>query len=348
MPYVEGARQLATVQVVDKVLPIEGADRIEQAHVLGWTVVVAKGAVSPGDKVVYFEIDTLLPESDPRFASFQKRGTKKVEKDGKEISGAVLKTMKLRGVFSQGLIMTFGELGLNADDFEVDDDLTDLLGVLKYEPFIPSNGEIEGHFNVDFCPKSDAERVQNLSKHWDEIVALEWVPTLKIDGTSRTIARDENGDLHIFSRNWEISDSDDGMRVAREWGLVDALQPNQAVQFELAGVGIQSNRLKLNTVRPFVFSMWDHRNKVANDAWPEPMKKAAAPHLDAEKFKPTGELGDFIDFVAKELRGFVTKDCLDEGIVFHLKDTEEPEKRWLGERKCFKVINNRYLTKHNL
>ena len=51
-------RKLASIQKIIELKPIEGADRIELARVLGWQVVVGKGQYKPGDLVVYYEIDS--------------------------------------------------------------------------------------------------------------------------------------------------------------------------------------------------------------------------------------------------------------------------------------------------
>lgn len=105
-------RKLVSVQEITNIDPIEGADRIEVARILGWRVVVGKDMhLKPGDRVAYFETDSLLPAYDPRYKAFQKRGQKTMIVGAKEITGHVLRTMKLRGVYSQGLIMRLDELG---------------------------------------------------------------------------------------------------------------------------------------------------------------------------------------------------------------------------------------------
>ena len=58
-------RELAYVVTVDAVTPIEGYDRVELAHVGGWTIVVGKGEFHAGDPAIYFEIDSKLPEVEP-------------------------------------------------------------------------------------------------------------------------------------------------------------------------------------------------------------------------------------------------------------------------------------------
>lgn len=52
-------RKLASVQTVNAIEPIPNADAIEKVHVLGRWAVARKGERRPGDRLVYFEIDSL-------------------------------------------------------------------------------------------------------------------------------------------------------------------------------------------------------------------------------------------------------------------------------------------------
>ena len=56
------ARKLASIQRITDLQPIEGADLIEVASVLGWKVVVKKGEFQVGDLAVYMEIDSVPPD----------------------------------------------------------------------------------------------------------------------------------------------------------------------------------------------------------------------------------------------------------------------------------------------
>ena len=115
----KGQRELAYAVKVTNITPINGADRVELAHVNGWQVMVKKGEYKIGDLAVYFEIDSKLPETEPfEFMSKYKYRVK----TQKFIKGSVL---------SQGLIMTPVELGLK--DVKEGDFLTDKLGVTYYE-----------------------------------------------------------------------------------------------------------------------------------------------------------------------------------------------------------------------
>ena len=115
----KGQRELAYAVKVTNITPINGADRVELAHVNGWQVMVKKGEYKIGDLAIYFEIDSKLPETEPfEFMSKYKYRVK----TQKFIKGSVL---------SQGLIMTPAELGLK--DVKEGDFLTDKLGVTYYE-----------------------------------------------------------------------------------------------------------------------------------------------------------------------------------------------------------------------
>lgn len=193
------SRKLVSVQEITNIEPIEGADRIEVARVLGWRVVVGKDmGLKPGDRVAYFETDSLLPAYDPRYKSFQERGQKTMIVGAKEVTGHVLRTVKLRGVYSQGLIMRLDELGFRYTP-PVGTDITTEANVLKYEEPLPMGGMQVGRFDAP-CSKSDAPRLQTLTDYWDEIKTLKAVPTVKVDGTSTTLSMDERGQVHVYSR----------------------------------------------------------------------------------------------------------------------------------------------------
>lgn len=182
-------RKLASLQRIVGVRPIEGADRIEAVDVLGWTVVCTKGDFAVGDLAVYFEVDSWLDASDPRYATFEDRFT---NWDGKR--GMRLKTIKLRKQVSQGLLLkveNFPEIKSRDEG----DDVTALIGVVKWEPaedFGAMGGALgkktAGAKNFpSFIRKTDQERVQNylneLRKHGDETFEV----TIKLDGSSMTL-----------------------------------------------------------------------------------------------------------------------------------------------------------------
>src|SRR4051812_38000935 len=73
-------RKLASIQTVNAVEPIPNADAIEKVRVLGWWVVSRKGEHGPGDRLVYCEIDSLLPER-PEFEFLRASSFKPARED---------------------------------------------------------------------------------------------------------------------------------------------------------------------------------------------------------------------------------------------------------------------------
>lgn len=344
-------RKMVSVRTVDKISPIKDADRLEVARIGGWNIVVPKNEFSVDEKIAYFEIDSFLPETVPAFKSFQERGQKTFSVNEKEVKGHVLKTIKLRGVVSQGLVLSLEALGFTPEQIDalnVGDDITDAVNVVKHEEEIPKSADIIGAFDSRHAPKTVAERAQNLSEYWEEIKSMDWEATVKVDGSSQTMFFDsEQNKLRLFGRNWELDQNTKGMVVAEREGIADFCRenPDVVVQFEIVGEGISQNRLKLVGHRPLVFAVWADGVKIPRAQWDQRLLKVAVPSLD---IKPEGELEDFIESISG-LRGHITKDVLDEGVVFHLtgeKSAELPQ--WMGRNANFKIISQKFLIRNKL
>lgn len=340
---------MLSVQTISNLTPIENADNIELARVMGWNVIVGKGQFSIGQKVAYFEIDSFLPASDRRFAGFQPRGQNiTVHGDGTEELGHVLRTAKMRGVYSQGLIMGLDELGYTVghiDELTIGADISEPNKIFKWEEPIPETPDIVGRFEPHWMPKSGSERIQNLSQNWDEIASLEWEATVKVDGTSQTLLNDKES-VRIFGHNWELDkNSSEAYKVAVTSKLVDEIEnyPGMAIQFELVGPGIHKNRLKLAEKKAFVFAVWLDGVKLPRSEWPPVALLNATSVLP--DLKVSGSLDEMVEIVS-ELRGSVTKDVLDEGVVFHLLSDKIP--MWMERTASFKIVSPKYCVKHKL
>lgn len=337
-----GDRSLVSVRSVDRVEPIEGADRIEVARVGGWNIVVKRGEFAPGDRCVYFELDAFLPTDDARFASLAERGERTAE-DGR--TGHVLKTARLRGVFSQGLVMPldlFPEIR-DADSENVD--LGALIGVSKWEPPIPAGleGEVLGPFPSALARKTDSERIQNLTHVYDQIrSSAQWVATEKIDGMSATFILDD-GKLRVCGRNWEYAESDGNKMwaLARSLSLPERMADGLVLQGEVFGEGISSNPLKISGQRLAVFALSRDRIPVPRNEWPDWVRKIAAPEHDLELPATVEEALQQAD----GLDSAITPGRRAEGIVWHTLDGSILDE--LDGRGTFKVISNRYLLKHD-
>lgn len=253
-------RKLATVQRIDALRPIEGADAIEVADVLGWHVVVKKGEFQVGDLCVYCEVDSVLPERE-EFEFLRDRKFR-------------IKTIKLRGQISQGICFPIGALTHMPLDFYEGDDVTELLGIIKYEPPIPAclRGLCRGSF-PGFLQKTDEERIQTCSRTIDNLLqgGLRnlWYVSEKLDGTSFTSAlrinMEEVAEFYVCSRgmNLKLEGNDDNLyvkvaqmleldRKLREKSLVDI-----AVQGEILAPGVQKNKYGVTGPVLRCFSVFD-------------------------------------------------------------------------------------------
>src|ERR1043166_657946 len=85
-------RKLVSIQSIDAIEPIAGADNIVQARGMGWTVGGKSGDFAVGAPCVFFEIDSVLPDG-PAWSEFMR------------VRGFRVRTIKLRGVLSQGLAL---------------------------------------------------------------------------------------------------------------------------------------------------------------------------------------------------------------------------------------------------
>src|SRR5262245_44052597 len=216
-------RKLVSIQRIDHVEPIENADAIVKARVMGWDVVVKKGELAEGDRCVFFEIDSVLPDGAPWAEFMRPRGFR-------------VKTIRLRGVLSQGLALPTSILGA-VEVPEVGTDVRERLGVVKYEPPVPLGSDIAGPFPPR-VPKTDEIRLQSALGVLDEIRGLDFAITTKLDGTSTTFLVDGDGGFYACSRNWTLARGESApWRIAERYHLAERIPREWAVQGELCGPG---------------------------------------------------------------------------------------------------------------
>lgn len=250
-------RKLASVRKILGTKDIENADNIQAYKLDGWWVVGKKGEFNVGDSVVYFEIDSWIPTE---LAPFLSKG--KEPREYKGIKGERLRTIKLKGQISQGLIMP------NTYNAEVGEDLTEQLGIIKWEPILNTHGNIKPKGNFpSFIPKTDEERVQNLVNILPTYREKykNWNITEKLDGTSMTVYHNE-GIVGICSRNLElkVEESNKYTDTVSELNLLEKLlklNANIAIQGELIGPSIQANKYKLSKPEYRVYKIWDISNQ---------------------------------------------------------------------------------------
>lgn len=334
----ENLRKLASIRKISDIQSIPGADMIELAIVDGWKVVVAKNVEHKvGDMVVYCEIDSFLPIKE-EFEFLRKSSYKKMS-DGTE--GFRLRTIKLKGQVSQGLILPLKDLQLpNKDLLEVGMDVTNLLGISKYEPPIPAelSGKVKGLF-PSFLRKTDEERVQNLSNEYENLKQHKFYVTEKLDGSSATFYS-KDGVFGVCSRNLELLETEGNTfwKVARELKLEEWLTSqdvNYSIQGELIGESIQGNpyKIKGQTVGFFNAFNIDTQEYLGLEEFEKlisSMGLKSVPILDREFTLP-----DTIDelLTYADEKSVLNSNFDREGVVI----------RSLDRKISFKVISNKFL-----
>jgi len=352
----------ATIQVIDKIISIEGANSIELAIVLGWQCVAEKGKFKEGDKAIYVQIDTLLPYH-PKYAFLEKSSAFK--EYGVEYERAVtgvkytrLKTAKFLGNISQGLLLSVDDYNLSNTDIGAD--VSGDIGAVKYtKPLhVSMAGSAKGTF-PSFIIKTDEERIQNISSVLSQFDGKTVYESLKIDGTSCTYYYLlENDKFGICSRNMEMLEDGGSIYalMAKRENIKDKLKSfcidkghSIAIQGEISGPSIQGNKLRFPAQQFHIFTM----QKISEKDIPTYMSKKdildfseysgilSVPILDEHIFHADIHTKDFfLDKVSKI--NFMGTECV-EGIVVRLSDENNAEQPPRGlNRWSFKVINNNY------
>lgn len=354
-------RKLASVRKITDIQPIPDADSIEVVVVGGWKVVTKKGEFSVGDLCVYCEIDSFLPIL-PQYEFLRKSSYKKLS-TGEE--GFRLRTIKLRGQVSQGLVLPMSLLleylepvlekvsqGLASPISVLPDgstlfeglDVTEILSITKYEPPIPASlvGKAKGLF-PNFLHKTDEERVQNLTNEFGVLHLFHpnktYYVTEKLDGSSATFYF-RNGEFGVCSRNLELLETLDNTfwKVARKLKIEEklgTLADNICIQGELIGEGIQGNpyKLKGQTIRFFNAYNIDTRTYLPLDKFKNLMSELDLDMVPLliEDFKFSSTLDELLKYA--EGKSQLNPEFDREGIVIRSHD----------RTISFKVISNQFL-----
>lgn len=366
-------RKLVTLRKIKDIQPIKGADMIVAATIDGWQVVTKKDEFNVGDPCVFFEIDSYLPADDPRYEFLLKSGVKDAP-DGKE--RIRLRSIKLRKTLSQGLALPLDKFPEVEQNPELED-YAEVLDVTKYERPEPKAPNAGGRFS-DLLHKTDEERIQNLfDKMKEEYKDVTFVPTLKLDGTSTTIAcfghnfeaewkfkeEDEQkkaiditledgnkfAEVQVFSRNMllKVDEQSHYFRPMYREKLDEKLVrmcydygESLAIQGETMGNGIQKNPENFNQFEFFAFNIWSVDKQEYLDY------QKACQLLDGYDIQRVPEIEEpfkvFERFeTLEELLAYADGKSINsdirEGVVFKSVGTDTPI--------SFKVISNKFLLK---
>lgn len=334
-------RKLATIRTIKEVKLIPEADKICAYRIDDWLVVDSINKYQVGDVAIYLEIDSWVPHE---LAPFLSKGQEPREYNG--VKGERLKTVCLRGQVSQGLLLPINLDSPLADQVSLGDDVTELLGIQKWEPPIPARlqGMMKGNFPC-FIPKTDQERCQNLRKEFDKYQSFTYEVTEKLEGTSFTCFISD-GEFNVCSRNLNLKETEGNTywNVARKYNIEEKLREfgyeSIAIQSEILGPAIQNNIYRLEEHQFFVFDVYDIENSkyFTPEERQEFCKKLEfqhAPVLETIELKNLS-----IENIISIADGFsqLNNKVLREGIVF----------KSLCGTHHFKSISNKYLLKSKL
>lgn len=291
-------RKLAHIEIIESLFPIPNADKIEVAQVLGWECVVKKGEFKVGDKIIYCEVDSVMPDK-PEYEFLRNRKFR-------------IRTIKLRGQVSQGLVLpihpTLNQYSKTEEDYFIGEDVTELLGIVKYlspserveaqeelrkitleksrfkkfmmryswfrKVFLSRNTKRGWPYWVS---KTDEERVQNipqriLDQYKDNLVYV----TEKIDYQSATFTGKLIpkyggwlGKLISFKKyqflvcSRTVTNNDKNSlywKIARKHNIEQILRenPNLTIQGEQGDTNVQGNKYGIKEPMFWVFNIIDH------------------------------------------------------------------------------------------
>ena len=364
-------RKLASVQKIKAIKPIEGADKIEIVQVLNWDCVAKKGEYQVGDEVIYFEIDSLLP--DIPMLEWLKGSSWSQKLNKYKIS-----THKFKGQISQGLVMPIKDLEEldrqihNREEcipiaYVEGTDLTEILEIEKYEPPV-SNGPLGDLISHEwYVPKTDEERIQvcaeDILPEYMKSEQGDWYTSVKLDGTSCTAGLFEDMFL-IGGRNQWYKGPNMYTETVKKYGdleekckkYLEETGKYVVFQGELCGPGIQSNRLGLKEKEWFVFNVFtsdtgkmDSYTKCDLLQLLNLCEHFGLPHVPIIPvsakfdFKTTTNIDETVEKLLKYTDGVKYRTFFDdaspnqiaEGLVFRKNDMTY----------SFKVISNKFLLK---
>ncbi len=336
--YKNGERMMAWVGKIAEIKSIPNADRIVAYRVGGWWVVDQKNLYQIDDLVVYVSIDAWVPHE---LAPFLSKGTEPREYQG--VRGERLRTVKLRGQVSQGLLIPA------QGTFPEGTDMTEALGIQKWEAPIPARlaGDVNGVF-PNFIPKTDQERIQNLSIELNEWINSDytWELTEKLDGSSMTVYI-MNDRFGVCSRNYDLKESDSNSfwqvaRIQQLENILRSLGTNIALQGELVGEGIQANPYNIKGQQFYIFDIYnidkgEFLSAADRQLFARNFNMNHVPIIDSDfRLNKNSSIDDLLEMADGPAR--FSKNKVDrEGVVF--KCNQNPQLH-------FKAISNKFLLKN--
>lgn len=336
-PNLQKPVKLASIETISSLTRHPNADSLDIAKVLGWQCVVKRGAFTEGQNIVFVPIDTILP--DAPWSSFLKKGDKPIR----------LGTVKLRGEYSQGLVLPLDVLPTGSRGWNVGADVGGELGIKKYEKEVPAqlSGEVLCPFPQHLASKTDEDNGLSHPEIVEAVLATQKSSPLqitqKLDGSSCTIIVEDGEIVHVCSRNLSLKESDSNAfwKAARK-GDFKTLPYGPAftgiIQGELMGPGIQGNQLGLSEPTLYVFQIKANGEWLQYDDVRYFATNFGFRHVEAVEPPLT------FDLILDDLQVLADIQALQngqpaEGIVVRPGDCRASS---IGRPLSFKIINRNY------
>jgi hypothetical protein len=375
------SRKLASIQKVLDLQPIEGKDKIELATVLGWKVIVQKGQFKAGDLCIYIETDSVLPQV-PAFEFLRSRCF------APKWNGFRIKAMKMAGTYSEGIVFPvntveqFDAKGTKYSQLVEGFEVTDLLGIVKYDPEALAEAKMEmvfksplhkyiwkikqffikvfktkkDKFPSHLLSKTDETRIQAIPFVLEEFKNTICYVTEKLDGCSASYLYDKNKFI-VCSRNVVKGESSKLYgEIAKKYDLKKKLKSykDMAIQGEIVGPGVGNgsgvNLYELKEIDFYVYNVIN--TKVKKCLTLEEMKEVCealglkfVPILD-ENYVLGSENVDGI--LARSNGCSKLKITEREGIVIRDKDNKKVSIPKVGDSLSFKAVSPDFKLKYDL
>ncbi len=361
-------RKLASIKTISDLIPIENKDRIELAIIDGWQVIVKKGEYQKGDKTVFVEIDSVLPNK-PEFEFLSKNEFR-------------IKTMKMSGVLSQGICFPLSILPQDRE-YEVDQDVTSIIGIKQYEQTIDTDPtttkELDEKYQrpiyqflfkfewirklllsnkqteefPSFISKTDEIRIQNIP-HIMSNKDIKYIVREKIDGQSGTFFlkrmrkkyfwQRDSFDFGVCSRNLRLWDETDSSYwfVAKKYSIKMVLMSLigdhdfVAIQGECVAPNVQGNKYGVTEPDLYAFNLIYPTGNVLCIEGENILKEYGIKWcpLVCENYTLPDSVNELLEYATGKS---ALKDTLREGVV--LRNYEKAI--------SFKAVSPNFLLKHN-
>lgn len=254
--------KLATIEIIHSIQPHPNpeVEKLEVAKIKEWPVVIPKGHFANGQKVVFIQIDSIVPEiPEFEFMRRQKFRVWNAKFKGAPSQGLVMNSLSLNKYLNIITDNPSTETGIDVKDFKEGDDVTELLGVTKYEKPLDLSirGDAVGGFPTHLVSITDEDNLLNNPTTLEEFRGQECYLTVKADGSSMTVIYDGEK-VRVCSRRLEQKEGSGFWLFAEALSLPDklrAMKKSIAIQAEACGGKIQGNPMGLSLPSFFVFNV---------------------------------------------------------------------------------------------